>query len=81
MPMSKKHVTTFAARLRALRAEAGLSVAALASKSGVNRTYIHNLEDGRRVDPRLSLLVKLADALGVSLEAFRAESVSREDEE
>lgn len=61
---------TFATRLRSLRTQAGLSVTALAEKSGINRTYIHNLEDGRRADPRLSLLVKLADALGVELSAF-----------
>ncbi len=70
--MAKSKTTvSFAARLRALRTEAGLSVTELATKSGINRTYIHNLEDGRRVDPRLSLLVKLADALGVTLDAFR----------
>lgn len=69
--MKPKQCGTFAARLRFLRAEAGLTVAALAEKSSINRTYIHNLETGRRADPRLSLLVKLADALGVSLDAFR----------
>lgn len=62
---------TFATRLRSFRTQAGLTVTELAIKSGVNRTYIHNLEDGRRLDPRLSLLVKLADALDVSLDAFR----------
>lgn len=67
----KKKPDTFATRLRSLRTKARLSVADLAEKSGINRTYIHNLEDGRRPDPRLSLLVKLADALGVTLDAFR----------
>lgn len=73
----RKQSDTFATRLKSLRLAAGLSVTALAEKSGINRTYIHNLEDGRRADPRLSLLVKLANALGVSLEAFRISYSSR----
>lgn len=74
--MAKRRAAdSFATRLKSLRLAAGLSVTALATKSGVNRTYIHNLEDGRRLDPRLSLLVKLADALGVTLDAFRPSRV------
>lgn len=73
--MKAKKPDTFATRLKSLRLAAGLSVTDLSKAAGVNRTYIHNLEDGRRVDPRLSLLVKLADALGVALDAFRPSRV------
>ena len=75
MPSRKVTPDAFATRLKSLRLEAGLSVTELSTKSGINRTYIHNLEDGRRVDPRLSLLVKLADALDVTLDAFRPSRV------
>ena len=59
----------FAARLRALRVEAGVSVADLAARSGLNRTYIHNLEAGIR-QPTLATAARLAKALGVSLAVF-----------
>lgn len=62
---------TFAVRLRHLRTQAGLTVADLAARAGISRQYICDLEAGRRVDPRLSLLVKISDALGVSLDAMR----------
>ncbi len=65
----KKPPDTFAARLRSLRAEAGLSVAALAEKAGIARTSLHNIEAGRR-EPTFSTLQRLALALGVSLAAF-----------
>lgn len=67
--MTKRKPETFAARLRALRARAGLSVAQLAKKAGVNRTYLHNLEAGLR-GPSLQLALKLARALGTSLSSF-----------
>lgn len=60
---------TFAARLRALREEAGLSVADLARLADLNRTYVHNLEAGRR-EPSLKLATRLAKALGESLAVF-----------
>jgi transcriptional regulator with XRE-family HTH domain len=62
--------TTFAGRLRALREAAGLSVAQLAAKTGDAPERIHNLEAGRRRDPRLSTLLKLARGLGTDLNAL-----------
>ena len=60
---------SFAARLHALREQAGVSVTDLAAKSGLNRTYIHNLEAGYR-KPTLLTAARLAKALGVSLAVF-----------
>ena len=58
--------TAFADVLRQLRERAGLSQEALATKSGLDRTYISLLERGLR-QPTLKTLVRLAEALGTSL--------------
>ena len=61
----------FAARLKALRAAAGLTQQQLADALGAPQQTVARLEAGRRPDPRWSTVVALADALGVSTEAFR----------
>jgi transcriptional regulator with XRE-family HTH domain len=55
--------TRFGERLRARRQAAGLSQEGLAYVSGMHRTEISLLERGAR-DPRLSTVVRLAEALG-----------------
>lgn len=60
---------TFARRLKALRAQAGLTQAALAERSGVAVSTIRQFEYGLR-EPTLGTLLKLADGLGVSLDVF-----------
>ena len=63
----------FGRRLRALREAADKSQGDLADRAGLSRTYLNQLEAGRR-DPSLSTLTRLARALGVKLEALiRAE--------
>lgn len=69
--LGKRAANNFASRLRCLRTQADLSVAQLAARSGISRQYICDLEAGRRSDPRLSLLTKLADALQIPLDALR----------
>ena len=59
----------FGRRLRVLREEAGKSQGDLADRAGLSRTYLNQLEAGRR-DPSLSTLTRLARALGVKLEAL-----------
>jgi transcriptional regulator with XRE-family HTH domain len=54
----------FAANLRALRLERGLSQEALGAACDLHRTEISLLERAGR-DPRLSTLVRIARALGV----------------
>ena len=55
-----------AKRLKELRAERGLTQAALAKRAGVTLSYIGRLEIGRH-DPQLSTLKKLAKALKVPI--------------
>jgi transcriptional regulator with XRE-family HTH domain len=60
----------FASRLRRLRQEAGLTIQALADRAGMHRESVAQLERGRR-KPTWASVLALADALDVSLEAFR----------
>ena len=60
----------FADRLKELREQAGLSQPQLAAASGLPVGSIRQYEQGRR-DPLWQVLFKLAEALGVSSEAFR----------
>jgi transcriptional regulator with XRE-family HTH domain len=56
----------FAVKLRKIREQRGLTQEALAEKVGVSRGYLSRLEMGRH-DPPLSLLRRLAKALGVKV--------------
>lgn len=64
------------------RAKAGLSQASLAKRTGVSRTIISELEQGRG-DARLTTLARLANALGASvselLEPWHPGSVSTDE--
>ena len=62
--MAEPH-EVFAANLRRTRARAGISQEELASRCGLHRTEISFLERAQR-EPRLSTIVKLANALEVS---------------
>ncbi len=72
--MSKSKADTFAARLRHLRTQAGLTAYALAKKSGVSKQTISNLESGRIHSPSWDVAGKLADALGVTLDDLRVKA-------
>jgi len=61
---------TFAERLRELREQAGLTQARLAETSGLPLGSIRNYEQGQR-EPYWQVVFKLAEALGVSSEAFK----------
>jgi transcriptional regulator with XRE-family HTH domain len=60
---------SFAARLKALRAAAGLSQTGLARASGVPLQTIRSFEIARR-EPTFRTLLRLARGLGVGLGAF-----------
>ncbi len=60
----------FAARLKELRAAAGLTQKTLHEKSGINLRTLQNLEMGRNA-PGWDAVQALADALGVATDAFR----------
>jgi transcriptional regulator with XRE-family HTH domain len=55
------------ARLKDLRLRAGLTQEALARRADVGNDAVRNWERGRRT-PGLDMAVKLADALGISLD-------------
>ena len=71
----KERGTGFAAALKRLREEAGLSQAALADRAGMNVFGIAKIEQGLR-EPGWATVLKLAGALGVECTAF-CEEVSR----
>jgi transcriptional regulator with XRE-family HTH domain len=60
----------FAAKLKGLREEKGLSREDLAGASGLSRGAIRDYEQGHR-EPSLASAFKLAEALGVSVEVFK----------
>jgi transcriptional regulator with XRE-family HTH domain len=62
---------TFGERLRQLRDEAGMTQVDLAEASGLPLGSLRNYEQGQR-EPYWSVIFKLAEALGVPVEAFRA---------
>lgn len=59
--------TTLGTRLRAARLEAGLSQAALSERTGIVQQAISRYESGTST-PSVDTLVRLADALSVSLD-------------
>jgi transcriptional regulator with XRE-family HTH domain len=60
---------TFADKLRWLRDQAAFTQAALSSKSGLSLGVVRDYEQGNR-EPTLRSAIRLADALGVSVEVF-----------
>jgi transcriptional regulator with XRE-family HTH domain len=63
------------ALIRRLRCRRGITQAALASLSGVNRSYISRAEHGK-VTPSVIALMQIAGALGVSKLMLRLRSSS-----
>lgn len=66
--------TGFAGRLKALRADAGLSQAELARMAGLGLGTVTKLEQGLQ-GPSWAAVLALADVLGVSLDDFRPRPV------
>ncbi|WP_214510531.1 helix-turn-helix domain-containing protein [Pseudomonas brassicacearum] len=69
---------TFAERLSLARAKKGLTQRELASMAGVAWSQISKYESGKS-KPRLKLLLKLADALGMTVDELRGETASSPD--
>ncbi|MFH1184172.1 MAG: helix-turn-helix domain-containing protein [Chloroflexota bacterium] len=67
-----------AVRLRELREAQGISMRALAQRSGLSANALSMIERGR-ASPSVSTLNKLAEALGVSITEFFGHPQSRED--
>lgn len=58
---------TFGEKLKNFRESKGLGVNQLALKSGVNASQISRFENGKRKDPQMDTVKKLAKALDVSV--------------
>jgi transcriptional regulator with XRE-family HTH domain len=56
--------------LRQLRLSRGATVKEIAASAGVSSSYLFRMERGEAPNPSISLLRKLAGALGVSLETL-----------
>ena len=70
MPVSETQVLRFLAeRIKALRRERGWSQEQLAERAAMQRSYLGDLELGRR-NPSVRTLVKVANALGVPVAAL-----------
>jgi putative transcriptional regulator len=67
-------MSTLGNRMRILRGQAGLTQEALASKSGVTATTIAAIEQGRRHDPHIGTIMRLARALGVDIQELFKEA-------
>lgn len=55
----------FGLRVNKLRLDIGISQEALALKSGINRTYIGEIERGEK-SPSIKTIAKLANGLGIT---------------
>ena len=65
-------MASFGENLRKLRKERKLSMDALAEKAGTSKQVLSRYENGERV-PKISMVQKLADALGVSISELSGE--------
>jgi transcriptional regulator with XRE-family HTH domain len=74
--MPQRELAPFGGRLKKLREEAGLTQRELAERAEVSLSIVFQIEQGAKKDPRISTLVALAEALGVSVD----ELVGRETE-
>ena len=76
-----RQVSPLGRRLRRLREARGLSQTGLASRAGVARSLVANLENGARDNITLANATKLADALGISLDLLARGSLLDAEEE
>ena len=63
-------VSRLGRRLREFRRRAGLTQVGLAERSGVSRTTIASIETGQRDNMTLEHALRLAHALGITVEAL-----------
>ncbi|MDT4995298.1 MAG: hypothetical protein QOH97_5190 [Actinoplanes sp.] len=63
-------------RMRAYRADKGLTQTELATAAGLSKTYISELESGAGRRPSGNVLLRIADALGVTIADILGRSVT-----
>jgi len=70
LPASESHVRRLLAlKIKKLRRSRKLSQESLADRAAMQRSYLADLETGRR-NPSVRTLLKLANALGVSIRSL-----------
>jgi transcriptional regulator with XRE-family HTH domain len=67
----------FGEHLRQLREQAGLSQNALARAAGIDSTHMSRIENAKQGAPRMTTVVKLVRALGLSLTDEQAQQLLR----
>lgn len=67
------------ARLRTLRAESGLTLDALAARSGFTKGYLSKIENGKNAPP-IASLARIARALGQDLSYFFIDPAPRDED-
>jgi transcriptional regulator with XRE-family HTH domain len=72
-------VSAIAARMRALREERGLSLQEVASRAGIAKSHVWEIEQGRSRNPTIATTVGIARALGVSLDYLAGLTTARPD--
>lgn len=72
-------VSAIAARLRALREERGLSLQDVASRAGLAKSHVWEIEQGRARNPTIATTVSIARAFGVSLDYLAGLTSARPD--
>ncbi len=68
MPTRHREQPPLAKRVTLLRQLHYITQEELAKRAGLSQAAVQAIEQGARPDPRLSTVVKLADALGVTLD-------------
>jgi len=61
---------TLGERIRIARTRLGMRQADLASKVGISKTAMNDIERGKTTDPKWSTVVAIAEHLGLQLEAL-----------
>ncbi len=70
--IKSKKVSNIGVNLRKLRSEKRLSKSKLVTKTGLDYHTIAKIENGITPDPRVLTMVKLAEALGTTVEKLTA---------
>lgn len=74
--MDEQTLKELGIRIRDLRTDAGMSQEQLCEAAGVDRAYISQIEGGTR-NPSVSVVVRIADALGVTVSELLGEDASQ----
>lgn len=72
--MPERPKEDLAKRLQSLRAQHGLTQESFAEKAGISYKYYQSIEEGRRIDLRLSTLTRLAEAHRITISQLIGET-------